>query len=65
VCDYRFSLTDSDFQNQTRGLFGNWSNDITDDFTLPNGMMAGVGTNLNNFEGIHRDFAMHCEYTKT
>lgn len=65
VCDYRFSLTDFDFQNQTRGLFGNWSHDITDDFTLPNGMMAGVGTTINNFESIHRDFAMHCEYTKT
>jgi len=47
------------FMNQTRGLFGNWSNDITDDFTLPNGLMAGVGTTINNFESIHRDFAMH------
>jgi len=47
------------FMNKTRGLFGNWSNDITDDFTLPNGMLAGVGTNINNFEGIHRDFGIH------
>jgi len=47
------------FMNQTRGLFGNWSNDIMDDFTLPNGMMANVGQNLNNFESIHREFGMH------
>jgi len=64
VCDYRFSLIDSDFQNQTRGLFGNWSHDVTDDFVLPDGRMAGVGTTINNFESIHRDFALHCEYTK-
>jgi len=47
------------FMNQTRGLFGNWSHDITDDFTLPDGRMAGVGTTINNFESIHRDFALH------
>ena len=50
------------FQNQTRGLFGNWSHDVLDDFTLPNGMMAGVGTTMNNFESLHKDFAMHCKY---
>lgn len=47
------------YMNQTRGLFGNWSHDITDDFTLPNGLMAGVGTNINNFESIHKDFALN------
>lgn len=47
------------FMNQTRGLFGNWSHDIIDDFTLPNGMMGSVGTNINNFESIHKDFALH------
>ncbi|XP_069696205.1 protein mesh isoform X2 [Periplaneta americana] len=46
------------FMNQTRGLFGNWSHDIVDDFTLPNGLMAGVGTSINNFESVHRDFAI-------
>jgi hypothetical protein len=25
-------------------------------------MMGSVGTNINNFESIHRDFALHCEY---
>jgi hypothetical protein len=58
----RYILTDFIFQNQTRGLFGNWSHDIIDDFTLPNGIMGSVGTGLNNFESIHRDFALHCEY---
>jgi hypothetical protein len=65
VCDYRFSLIDSDIQNQTSGLLGTWSQDITDDFTLPNGLMADVGTTIKNSEGIHRDFALNCEYTKT
>lgn len=55
-------LTGFTLQNQTRGLFGNWSHDIIDDFTLPNGMMGSVGTNINNFESIHKDFALHCEY---
>jgi von Willebrand factor type D domain. len=65
LCDYRFNLADSDFQNQTRGLFGNWSHDITDDFTLPDGLMASAGSNINNFESIHKGFALNCEYTNT
>ncbi|KAK3909063.1 Protein mesh [Frankliniella fusca] len=44
--------------NQTRGLFGNWSFDMTDDFTLPDGTQAPVTNNLNNFERVHKDFAM-------
>jgi hypothetical protein len=27
--------------------------------------MAGVGTSINNFESIHRDFSLHCEYTES
>lgn len=30
-----------------------------DDFTTPDGRVAGV--NLNNFESAHRDFGIHCE----
>ncbi|KAE8741013.1 hypothetical protein FOCC_FOCC013459, partial [Frankliniella occidentalis] len=44
--------------NQTKGLFGNWSFDMTDDFTLPDGTLAPVTNNLNNFERVHKDFAM-------
>jgi hypothetical protein len=64
ICDCTFSSTDCNFQNQTRGLFGNWSHDIIDDFTLPNGLMAGASTTINNFESIHKDFALQCKYTK-
>ncbi|KAJ9599570.1 hypothetical protein L9F63_009968, partial [Diploptera punctata] len=39
------------FMNQTRGLLGNWSNDVLDDFTLPDGLKVGVPTTeINNFE---------------
>lgn len=48
------------FQNKTRGLFGTWSWDMSDDFTLPDGRVSGV--NLNNFESAHRDFGIHCTY---
>ena len=37
---------------------GNWSYDITDDFTNPDGIIAGV-SNLNNFETVHKDFAIN------
>ncbi|XP_035724650.1 protein mesh-like isoform X2 [Vespa mandarinia] len=46
------------YMNKTRGLFGNWSHDITDDFTNPDGQLASVG-NLNNFEEVHKNFAMN------
>lgn len=39
-------------------MFGNWSHDITDDFTNPDGQLASVG-NLNNFEDVHKNFAMN------
>lgn len=37
---------------------GNWSFNKQDDFTLPDGRTVTV--NLNNFESVHRDFAIHC-----
>lgn len=33
---------------------------MQDDLTLPDGMV--VAANLNNFESVHRDFAMHCKH---
>ncbi|XP_034249969.1 protein mesh isoform X2 [Thrips palmi] len=44
--------------NQTKGLFGNWSFDMTDDFVLPDNTLAPVTNNLNSFERVHRDFAL-------
>jgi sushi domain-containing protein 2 len=44
------------FINKTRGLFGNWSFDMQDDLVTPDGQI--VQTNINNFESVHRDFAM-------
>ncbi|XP_012265044.2 protein mesh isoform X2 [Athalia rosae] len=46
------------YMNKTRGLLGNWSADIIDDFTNPDGTMAAV-TNLNNFESVHKDFGIN------
>ncbi|XP_063911359.1 protein mesh isoform X1 [Zophobas morio] len=46
------------FINQTRGLFGNWSFDVLDDFTLPDGTRTGVSTNLNDMERVYNDFGM-------
>ncbi|KAG8228908.1 hypothetical protein J437_LFUL011156 [Ladona fulva] len=45
------------FVNQTSGLFGNWSNDETDDFALPDGQHVAV--QVNSMERVHRDFAIH------
>jgi sushi domain-containing protein 2 len=44
------------FINKTRGLFGNWSFDMTDDLITPDGNI--VQTNLNNFQSVHNDFAI-------
>ncbi|CAH0719205.1 unnamed protein product, partial [Brenthis ino] len=49
------------YMNQTRGLFGNWSLDINDDFTRPDGIIAPV--DMNNFQTAHRDFAQHWQLT--
>ncbi|XP_037976230.2 protein mesh isoform X1 [Plutella xylostella] len=45
------------YVNQTKGLFGNWSFDINDDFTRPDGNIVNV--DLNNFQSAHNDFAQH------
>jgi hypothetical protein len=42
-------------QNQTRGLFGNWSTDLYDDFTLPDGT-PGPSLDINNLESLHNSF---------
>ncbi|XP_022920575.2 protein mesh isoform X1 [Onthophagus taurus] len=47
------------FINQTRGLFGNWSFDVEDDFALPDGTLVPIHTNLNEFQRIYTDFGMH------
>lgn len=39
-------------------MFGNWSYDITDDFTKPDGTLASV-SNMNNFQVVHNDFAIN------
>jgi hypothetical protein len=44
------------FINKTRGLFGNWSFDMQDDFVLPDGLV--VAPNLNDFGSIHREFGI-------
>lgn len=46
-------------QNRTRGLFGNWSFDQFDDFTLPNGML--VQPNTYDFEAVHKQYAINCK----
>lgn len=32
---------------------------MADDLALPDGRVVPI--NLNNFESVHRDFAMHCK----
>ncbi|XP_013171596.1 PREDICTED: uncharacterized protein K03H1.5 isoform X2 [Papilio xuthus] len=49
------------YMNQTRGLFGNWSLDLNDDFMRPDGTLATV--DINNFQSAHRDFAQHWQLT--
>ncbi|XP_045610171.1 protein mesh [Procambarus clarkii] len=45
------------FANITRGLFGNWTFDPDDDFTLPDGSQ-GPTADINNLELIHKEFGM-------
>lgn len=44
------------FINKTRGLFGNWSFDVADDFTRPDGTLSQI--NLNDFRSAHQDFGI-------
>ena len=46
-----------EFVNQTRGLMGNWTFDIKDDFTLPDGHVGSI-LDTEALERTHRDFAM-------
>jgi hypothetical protein len=41
--------------NQTKGLFGNWSGLIEDDFVLPDGSLGPFG-NMNNLGTMHTQF---------
>ncbi|XP_055617268.1 protein mesh isoform X2 [Toxorhynchites rutilus septentrionalis] len=45
------------FINKTRGLLGYWSWNMIDDLVRPDDTV--VTPNLNNFEDVHRNFAMH------
>lgn len=45
-------------QNKTKGLFGTWNFDITDDLTTPDGNQVSA-TNLNHFETVHKDFGIN------
>ncbi|XP_047508314.1 protein mesh isoform X3 [Pieris napi] len=49
------------YMNRTRGLFGNWSLDVNDDFMRPDGTLAAV--DLNNFQSAHREFAQYWQLT--
>ncbi|CAG9856877.1 unnamed protein product [Phyllotreta striolata] len=44
------------FINKTVGLFGNWSFNKEDDFTLPDGSKAAVVSNINDMERVYNDF---------
>lgn len=44
----------------TRGLMGNWTFDIQDDFTLPSGL-EGTLYDTSDIERTHKDFAMKCK----
>ncbi|KAL3266307.1 hypothetical protein HHI36_010485 [Cryptolaemus montrouzieri] len=46
------------FINKTVGLFGNWSFDITDDFTLPDGTIKAVSGNINDMQDVYDNFGM-------
>ncbi|XP_026668538.1 protein mesh isoform X2 [Ceratina calcarata] len=46
------------YLNKTKGLFGKWNFDVADDLISPDGQQVSV-TNLNHFEAVHKDFAIH------
>ena len=49
------------FKNMTRGLMGNWTFDIQDDFTTPDGTERAV-YQTDDLENVHKDFAMKCKF---
>ncbi|CAK9825077.1 Protein mesh [Anthophora retusa] len=46
------------YLNKTKGLFGKWNFDIMDDLITPDGQQV-PSTNLNHFEAVHKNFAIH------
>ncbi|KAG7203627.1 hypothetical protein KM043_013662 [Ampulex compressa] len=46
------------YLNKTKGLLGTWNFDKTDDLMSPSGQQVSI-SNLNHFETLHRDFALH------
>ena len=44
----------------TRGLMGNWTFDIDDDFTLPSGREQAV-FQTDDIKGLHNEFGMKCK----
>ncbi|XP_045479258.1 protein mesh isoform X3 [Harmonia axyridis] len=44
------------FINKTLGLFGNWSFDITDDFTKPDGTKNPITVNINDMQNVYDNF---------
>ncbi|KAJ8667861.1 hypothetical protein QAD02_009524 [Eretmocerus hayati] len=46
------------YMNKTKGLLGNFSNDITDDFFLPDGTSYGSNINTNDFRSLHENWAI-------
>ena len=44
----------------TRGLMGDWTFDIQDDFTTPDGTERAV-YQTDDLENVHKDFAMKCK----
>ncbi|XP_392408.3 protein mesh isoform X2 [Apis mellifera] len=46
------------YLNKTKGLFGKWNFDIADDLITPDGQQVAA-SNLNHFETVHKDFAIH------
>lgn len=45
------------FINQTRGLFGNWTFNVDDDFTLPSGDEKSFSADTSQLSRIHKEFA--------
>ena len=56
-----YSLQTIFVQNQTRGLFGNWTFLQEDDFTLPDGTEKRMLSDKEQLASIHDDFAVQCK----